>query len=137
LAGQIDLEAIAEVRAAVNIPVIGNGDIKKVADIEYMKKMTGCQAVMVGRGAVANPWIFSGLERDQVSSEQIRQAVHIHLDRNMEFYGKEIGQRLFRKHAVQYLLRHVLDRETRREILSQRPPEKFLEMLDQINLISQ
>jgi tRNA-dihydrouridine synthase B len=137
LAGQVSLDAIAEVRAAVHIPVIGNGDIKKVADIEHMKQMTGCHAVMIGRGAVANPWIFSGLERDQVSPEQIRQAVHIHLERNMEFYGAEIGQRLFRKHAVQYLLQHVLDRETRREILSQRPPEKFLEMLDQINSIGQ
>jgi len=137
LAGQVDLQAIAEVRAAVNIPVIGNGDIKKVADIERMKKMTGCHAVMIGRGAVANPWIFSGLDREEVSPDQVRLAVRTHLERNIEFYGTEIGQRLFRKHAVQYLLHQVLDRETRREILSQRPPEKFLEMLDQINLIAQ
>jgi len=127
LAGQVDLQAIAEVRAAVNIPVIGNGDIKKVTDIERMKKITGCQAVMIGRGAVANPWIFSGLDREEVSPDQVRQAVRTHLERNIEFYGTEIGQRLFRKHAVQYLLHQVLDRETRREILSQRPPEKFLE----------
>lgn len=137
LAGQIDLDAIAEVCSAVNIPVIGNGDIKKVVDIERMKRVTGCQAVMIGRGAIANPWIFSGLERDQVAYQQVRQVVRTHLERNMEFYGAEDGQRLFRKHAVQYLLRHGLDREARKEILSQRPPEEFLEMLDQINLISQ
>ncbi len=137
LAGQVDMEAIAEVSAAVKIPVIGNGNIKLVADIEHMKKLTGCQAVMIGRGAIANPWIFSGLDRDQVTYEQIRQVVRTHLEHNMEFYGPEDGQRLFRKHAVQYLLRHGLDREARKEILSKKPPEEFLEMLDQINSFSQ
>ena len=137
LAGQVDMEAIAEVSAAVNIPVIGNGNIRLVADIEHMKTLTGCQAVMIGRGAIANPWIFSGLDRDQVAYEQIRKVVRTHLEHNMEFYGPEDGQRLFRKHAVQYLLRHGLDREARKEILSKKPPEEFLEMLDQINSFSQ
>jgi nifR3 family TIM-barrel protein len=136
LAGQVDLDAIAEVCSVVKIPVIGNGDIKKVADIEHMKQATGCQAVMIGRGAIANPWIFSRLERDQVAYEQVRQLVCTHLERNIEFYGSEIGQRLFRKHAVQYLLQHGLDREARKELLSQRPPEEFLEMLDQINMMT-
>lgn len=137
LAGQVDLEAIAEVCSAVNIPVIGNGNIRKVADISQMKQETGCQAVMIGRGAIANPWIFSGLDRDQVDYQQVRQVVRSHLAHNMEFYGQEDGQRLFRKHAVQYLLHHGLDRETRKSILSKRPPEEFLDLLDQINSFSQ
>jgi len=137
LAGQVDLDAIAEVCAAVRIPVIGNGNIRLVADIKRMKSLTGCQAVMIGRGAIANPWIFSGLDREQVAYEQIRQVVRTHLEHNMEFYGPEDGQRLFRKHAVQYLLRHGLDRETRKEILSRKPPEEFMQLLDQINSYSQ
>jgi tRNA-dihydrouridine synthase B len=136
LGGQADWEAIAEVRAAVKIPVIGNGDIRKVADIARMKETTGCQAVMIGRGAIANPWIFAGQERDQVSAEEVREVLRIHLDRNIEFYGLEDGSRLFRKHAVQYLLLAGLDREARKVILSKTPPVEFLKMVDQINLLS-
>src|SRR5512138_491902 len=51
--GQADWDAIAEVKAAVKIPVIGNGDVKTVADIERLKKHTGCEAVMIGRAAMA------------------------------------------------------------------------------------
>lgn len=134
LKGPIDLQAIAEVRQAVSIPVVGNGDIRSLADIASMKKETGCQAVMIGRGAVANPWIFSNLDREQVTHEQVSWLVREHLRRNIEFYGEEDGERLFRKHAVQYLLRLGLDREARREILSRHPSEAMLRMIDQAGL---
>ena len=49
--GAADWDAIAEVKASVKIPVIGNGDVRKVADIKRMQDYTGCEAVMVGRGA--------------------------------------------------------------------------------------
>ena len=102
--GEADWDAIAEVKSAVKIPVIGSGDVKTVADIERMKKYTGCDAVMIGRGALVNPWIFSGLDRDQVSPEQVQKTVQEHLQHSIQFYGEEDGQRLFRKYAVQYLL---------------------------------
>lgn len=51
-------EAIAEVAAAVCVPVVGNGDVLGPADASRMLKITGCQAVMIGRGALGNPWIF-------------------------------------------------------------------------------
>jgi tRNA-dihydrouridine synthase B len=129
---QADWDAIAEVKATVKIPVIGNGDVKTVADIERMKKYTGCDAVMIGRGAIANPWIFSRLDREQVSPAQVQQTMHQHLERNIKFYGPEDGQRLFRKHAVQYLLLHTLDREARKDILRQRPTDEFVALIDQI-----
>ena len=130
--GQADWDAIAEVKSLVRIPVIGSGDIKTVADIQRMKRHTGCDAVMIGRGAIANPWIFSGLDREQVSPEQVQKTVHEHLERSIKFYGEEDGQRLFRKYAVQYLLLKTLDRESRKEILKQRPSGEFLNMLNQI-----
>ena len=130
--GEADWDAIAEVKSLVRIPVIGSGDIKTVADIQRMKVYTGCNAVMIGRGAIANPWIFSGLDREQVSPEQVQKTVHEHLERSIKFYGEEDGQRLFRKYAVQYLLLKTLDRESRKEILKQRPSGEFLNMLNQI-----
>jgi nifR3 family TIM-barrel protein len=130
--GEANWDAIAEVRAAVKIPVIGSGDVKTVSDIERMKKYTGCNAVMIGRAAIANPWIFSGLDRDDVSPEQVHQIVKTHFERNVKFYGLEDGQRLFRKHAVQYLLMKRLTREERKQILQRTPPDEFLAMLDKI-----
>jgi len=130
--GEADWEAIAEVKSLVRIPVIGSGDVKTVADIQRMKQYTGCDAVMIGRAAIANPWIFSGLDRGQVSPEQVQKTVREHLGRSMKFYGDEDGQRLFRKYAVQYLLLRTLDRDSRKEILKERPSGEFLKMLNQI-----
>ena len=131
-AGTANWDAVAEVKSLVNIPVIGSGDVRTVADIQRMKQYTGCDAVMIGRAAIANPWIFSGLDREQVSAEQVQKTVREHLAKSIKFYGEEDGQRLFRKYAVQYLLLRTLDRESRKEILKERPSGEFLEMLGQI-----
>ena len=134
--GNANWDAIAEVKAAVKIPVIGNGDVKRVEDIERMKKYTGCDAVMIGRAALANPWIFSRLDREQVTAEQVRQTVHTHLAKSIQFYGEEDGQRLFRKYAVQYLLLRTLTRETRKQILKPMPSGEFLELLNQVYAVT-
>jgi nifR3 family TIM-barrel protein len=134
--GNANWDAIAEVKAAVKIPVIGNGDVKRVEDIEKIKQYTGCDAVMIGRAALANPWIFSKLNREQVTPEQVQQTVHKHLAKSIQFYGEEDGQRLFRKYAVQYLLMQTLTRETRKQILKPMPSGEFLELLNQVYAIT-
>jgi tRNA-dihydrouridine synthase B len=130
--GNANWDAIAEVKSLVKIPVIGSGDVRVVADIQRMKEHTGCDAVMIGRAAIANPWIFAGLDREQVPPELLQQTVHEHLQKSIQFYGEEDGQRLFRKYAVQYLLLRTLDRDARKEILKERPSGEFLEILKQI-----
>ena len=81
---------------------------------------------MIGRAAIANPWIFSGLDRDQVSPEQVREIVRQHLERNVKFYGEEDGQRLFRKHAVQYLLlRDAFPRRPQTNLTAGRQPSSW------------
>jgi len=129
--GQADWDAIAEVKAAVKIPIIGNGDVKSVADIDRMKAYTGCEAVMIGRAAVGNPWIFSRLDRSQVTPEMVRQMVHQHLERNLAFYGPHKGLLLFRKHAMQYLKLRRLPRATRTKILLQDQVDDFLALLEE------
>jgi nifR3 family TIM-barrel protein len=130
--GEADWDAIAEVKSAVKIPVIGSGDVKTVGDIARMRKYTGCDAVMIGRAAIANPWIFSGLDREQVSPSQVLETMQDHLERSVRFYGEEDGQRLFRKYAVQYLLLHTLSREDRKKILQKNLADGFLEMVNEV-----
>lgn len=130
--GEANWDAIAEVRQLVKIPVIGNGDVKSVADIQRMKDYTGCDAVMIGRAAIGNPWIFSGLDRDEVTPQQVRQMMLQHLERNLEFYGPRIGVVLFRKHAVRYLAPFRLSKEIRKELLTSQQSEEFLRLLDMI-----
>lgn len=131
-AGDANWDAIAEVKSIVKIPVIGSGDVKTVSDIQRMKQHTHCDAVMIGRAAIANPWIFMRLDREQVSPELLHETVREHLQKSIQFYGEGDGQRLFRKYAVQYLLLKTLDRESRKEILKERPSGEFLDMLNQI-----
>ncbi|MCQ3938344.1 MAG: tRNA dihydrouridine synthase DusB [Chloroflexi bacterium] len=135
-AGSADWDAIAEVKSLVKIPVLGSGDVRTVADIDRMKKHTRVDGVMIGRAAIANPWIFARMDRGQVTPQMVQELVHKHLARCVEFYGDEDGSRLFRKYAVQYLLMHTLTREERKEILKPRPSGEFAKMLDQIYAVT-
>jgi nifR3 family TIM-barrel protein len=131
--GHADWDAIAEVKSLVKIPVIGNGDVKQVADIARMKQHTGCDAVMIGRGAIANPWIFAGLDRQQVAPAEIQRVLRDHIARNLQFYGEADGQRLFRKHAIQYLMMHNLTRDERKKILQKRPTGEFMAIIAELD----
>ncbi len=101
--GSADWDAIAEVKQSVSIPVIGNGDVKSVADIARIKAHTGCDGVMIGRAAIGNPWIFSRRDREDVTFEERLALLRRHLALNLDFYGQRAGLLLFRKHAVKYI----------------------------------
>ncbi len=101
--GQADWDAIAEVKQAVRIPVIGNGDVKTVADIARIRAHTGCDGVMIGRAAIGNPWIFAGKDREQVTLDEKITLMRRHLALNQDFYGPKFGLLLFRKHAARYI----------------------------------
>jgi len=98
-----DWDAIAEVKRAVRIPVIGNGDVKCVADIERIQQHTGCDGVMIGRAAMGNPWIFQRRDFDQVPFAEKAAMIRRHLAAMADYYGEETGVMLFRKHMVRYL----------------------------------
>ena len=126
-------DVIGEVKQTVNIPVIGNGDVNLVADIEKMKNYTGCDGVMIGRAAIGNPWIFSGKDRDEVTFEEVREMMTKHLERNLQFYGETLGINLFRKHVVQYIAPLFPTRRYRRDLLTRENKEEFLALLDEIH----
>ena len=130
--GRADWDAIAEIVDTLSIPVIGNGDIYTAADIQRMLDHTGCAGVMIGRAAIHNPWIFSRLERDQVSPQQVRTTILCHLERAIEFYGPERGLVLFRKYAARYLTPYQLPKTLRQKILTREKPGDFITLLDEI-----
>jgi hypothetical protein len=66
----------------------------------------------------------------------VHETIREHLQKSIQFYGEDDGQRLFRKYAVQYLLLRTLDRNARKEILKERPSGEFLELLNQVYAIT-
>lgn len=128
--GLADWDAIAEVRQAVSIPVIGNGDVRTADDIRRMKAHTGCHGVMIGRAAPGNPWIFSHLDRSQVTLEQVRHIMLSHLERMLVFYGEKRGLVLFRKHTTRYLSPYDLPPDLYRNLLTTDRVDVFMEILD-------
>jgi len=101
--GDADWDAIAAIKQAVHIPVIGNGDVRRVADVARMRAHTGCDGVMIGRAAIGNPWIFAGHDRETVSLADKAKLMRRHLGLNLDFYGPQTGLLLFRKHAAKYI----------------------------------
>ncbi len=99
----VDYDAIADVKRAVKIPVIANGDIDSPAKARWVLEHTGCDGVMIGRAAVGNPWIFQQIKRgdDRLSGEQIATVVLEHFDQMLAHYGR-YGVILFRKHLHTY-----------------------------------
>ena len=108
--GRAHWEAIAELSARLSIPVIGNGDVESAQDAQEMLRQTGCYAVMVGRGAMGNPWIFrdwqrarQGLPPAAPSPRERIETAHAHARALVAHTGEYIGLREMRKHAAWYL----------------------------------
>ncbi|HLF88575.1 MAG TPA: tRNA-dihydrouridine synthase family protein [Anaerolineales bacterium] len=130
--GQADWDAIAEIVDALSIPVIGNGDVNTVADIERIRAYTGCAGVMIGRAAMSNPWFFSRLDRECVPPDVVRKTMLRHLELNLDFYGAARGLVLFRKFAARYLTPYTLPREIRQHLMTRERAEEFVELLNEI-----
>lgn len=109
--GKADWDVIAEVKNAVNIPVIGNGDVMSGSDAVEMLKKTGCDGVMIARGALGNPWIFRDanalwrgeqLPNPPTGEEKLAMLLK-HLDVVIEDKGERIAVREMRKHVGWYV----------------------------------
>ena len=108
--GEAEYDTIREVKRSVSIPVIANGDIRSAADAARVLRDTGADAVMIGRAAQGNPWIFrevihhlaTGEYLTPPSAQEVSRTLLSHLDALHAFYGEFAGVRIARKHLGWY-----------------------------------
>ena len=136
--GTADLDVIKAVKENVNIPVIGNGDVIDGPTAKYMLEYTKCDAVMIGRAALGNPWIFreidaylnSGEIIDKPSKNEIRDMMIQHMESLVELKGEHVAILEMRSHGPWYLkgMDHASD--LRRKLSQTKTKEEFIEHID-------
>lgn len=127
--GKARWEPIREIKTALQIPVIANGDVRTKSDIVRIKQETGCDGVMIGQAAVGNPWIFSRLNRDEIPISAVENIIFKHLNDTVRFYG-ERGVITFRKFLKAYLEPYHLSQEVLLPLLKIKDPEEIMRTLE-------
>jgi tRNA-dihydrouridine synthase B len=126
--GKADWEWIRRACDAADIPVFGNGDVRTYEDALRMTEQTGCDGVMIGRAAMANPWIFSGrlgaslAERIELAAEQVRWMA--------QYKGERVGVQETRKHLVLYFRDLQRGSPERQRLLTTSSLGELLEFLE-------
>ena len=108
--GKADWDIIRQVKEAVKIPVIGNGDVTSPEAARQLMETTGCDGIMIGRGAQGNPWIFrqilhwmeTGEEEPKPDLEEVKSMILRHARMLVEYKGAYTGIREMRKHVAWY-----------------------------------
>lgn len=137
--GKADWDIIRQVKEAVSIPVIGNGDVTSGEKALELRRQTGCDGVMIGRGAQGNPWIFSELleyEKTGVLPARpdisvIRETMLRHARLQIEYKGEYLGIREMRKHVAWYTKGLKGSAKLRDEINRVESYEELEELLNQ------
>lgn len=130
--GMADWEIIREVKKAVSIPVIGNGDVFTFEDAEKMFGETNCDAIMIGRGAQGNPWIFRNIlqHRDnEVSFDEKISMIIRHFEMMIKYKGEYKAIREMRKHIAWYIKGIHKSAELKNKIFKSNLKEEIIELL--------
>ena len=101
--GLANWDAIARLKQAVSVPVLGNGDVQTLTDIDRFKAHTGCDGVMIGRAALGNPWLFARQDREDLTILEITAVLRQHLMESLTYYGNPAGLHNFGRHLKKYL----------------------------------
>ena len=137
--GKADWDIIRQVKEAVTIPVIGNGDVVSGESALAMMRETGCDGVMIGRGAQGNPWIFSelveyektGVMPERPSNEDLKDMMLRHARLQIQYKGEYLGIREMRKHVSWYTTGLKNSAKLRGEINAVESYEELSKLLDE------
>ncbi|NUM42670.1 MAG: tRNA dihydrouridine synthase DusB [Leptospiraceae bacterium] len=131
--GKADWNAIAEIKSFAKVPIFGNGDIQTYKEAKDRINETGVDAVLIGRAAIGNPWIFKGIEKSSLKFSEIREGIYRHLKLMLEFYGERQGLILFRKHLSKYLRGFFGIADLREKLVTVTDLKDFYRLLDEFN----
>ena len=137
--GSANWDIIKQVKENVNIPVIGNGDIKSCYDAKRMLDETGCDAIMIGRGVLGNPWLIKEcveyLEKDvepkEVTKEEKIEMIKRHLNLLIETKSYKVALLEIRSHAAWYLKGIPNTKELKEAIFKCNNHEELISLLDE------
>ena len=137
--GQAEYVTIKEVKQAVGIPIIANGDIDSAEKADYVLTATGADAIMIGRAAQGNPWLFNqishflktGKNLEKPTDTAIHSTLLSHLDQLYSFYGNVSGVRIARKHIGWYF-KHLgaISQDTKNSINQATSPSRQLALIN-------
>jgi tRNA-dihydrouridine synthase B len=144
--GQAEYETIKQVKQSVRIPIIANGDIDSAEKASYVLDATGADAIMIGRAAQGNPWLFkqishflkTGKALEKPTELAIHSTLVSHLEQLYSFYGNVSGVRIARKHIAWYL-KHFgsISQDTKNNINQAKCPSRQLVLINSaFNLLS-
>jgi tRNA-dihydrouridine synthase B len=135
--GEAEHRTVAEIKSRVRIPVFANGDIDSPARARRVLEQTGCDGIMIGRGAQGRPWIFdevnfflgTGQLRAELALENVRDIMRAHLEDLYSLYGDKTGVRVARKHLSWYFRQHPGQEALRNRLVTTETPREQLRTL--------
>ena len=136
--GVVDLDIIKQVKENVSIPVIGNGDIKSCFDAKYMLNYTNCDAVMIGRGILGNPWLIkecvdyldSGTLPNEVTIKEKFDMIKRHMDLLLSTKNEKVALLEMRTHIAYYLKGIPGTKELKQKIFKTKTKKEIINLLD-------
>ena len=136
----VNYDIIRDVKKALTIPVIGNGDITSAKSAEHMLSYTGCDYIMVGRGALGNPWVFreineyfdKGIILKPPTLEEKCDVLLRHIEKAVAYKGEYVGMREARKHTAYYLKGFKNAAKLRNLAFSMKTLDDLRELIDEI-----
>ena len=137
--GNADWNIIKQVKEAVSIPVIGNGDIKSCYDAKRMMDETGCDAIMIGRGVLGNPWLIKecidylekGIEPTEVTIDEKIDMLKRHAELLIKTKSEKVAMLEMRTHAAYYIKGLPNSTDMKNKIFQMKTKEELFELLDE------